>query len=344
MLRILLAADRSDVRDAVLDAAGADDQIEVVAVARNWGDLVRQVKALRPGLVVMGVGLKPLDGVETIKEVMTEAPTPIVLVFDPDDAEAVALSADALKAGALAIVPVPGRGGPAESTTPVARFLSTLKAMAQVKVVRRWREPTTRRLDPDTISGGRPPGRIVGIAASTGGPAAMKAILERLPVGFPVPILAVQHMSTGFTDSVAAWLDAAVPLTVKVARHGDLLEPGIVYIAPERQHLGVAGRTRVLLSDEPPINGFRPSGTFLFRSIARVFSAEAVAVILTGMGNDGAEGLRAVFEGGGDVLAQDEESSIVFGMPKVAIDAGLAHRVLPPEGIAAALLARVRGG
>jgi two-component system chemotaxis response regulator CheB len=182
----------------------------------------------------------------------------------------------------------------------------------------------------------------VAIAASTGGPPALQKLLGRLPRDFPAPILLVQHIASQFTGGFAAWLDSVVPLTVKVATAGEPLQPSTVYVAPEQRHLGVSRNgLSVLLSDEPPVGGFRPSGTYLFESVARAFGNAVVGLILTGMGRDGVDGLQALWAAGGMVWAQDEASSVVFGMPGAAVAEGLVDRVLPLHGMASALLALV---
>jgi two-component system chemotaxis response regulator CheB len=158
-----------------------------------------------------------------------------------------------------------------------------------------------------------------------------------LPADFPVPILVVQHIAKGFADGLAAWLNTVSPIEVKVAAQGAPLEPHTVYLAPDDRHLGVSPAGALTLSDASPIGGFRPSGSHLFETVARVYGPGAVALILTGMGQDGVEGLKALREAGGLVIAQDEESSVVFGMPAAAIDAGLAHEVLSLDEIASRL-------
>jgi two-component system chemotaxis response regulator CheB len=180
----------------------------------------------------------------------------------------------------------------------------------------------------------------VAIATSTGGPAALQRLLSDLPATFPLPILIVQHITPGFTAGLVSWLGDTTPFRVKLAQEGEPLTPGTVYLAPDDVHLGAGGRGgAVALSDATAIGGFRPSGTFLFESLARAYGPAVLALILTGMGDDGVAGLRAVREAGGYVIAQDERTSIVFGMPGAAVAAGLATLVLPLEAIAPRLVA-----
>jgi two-component system chemotaxis response regulator CheB len=185
---------------------------------------------------------------------------------------------------------------------------------------------------------------VVAIAASTGGPPALQRCLSELPTGFPAPILVVQHISAGFTDGFVAWLNSSVALNVKLAEHAERLQAGTVYIAGEGRHLEV-GNGKIRLNEErPPISGFRPSGTPLFESVAKEYGKAALALILTGMGRDGVDGLRAIKQLGGRVLAQNEASCVVFGMPRAAIDEGLADDVLAIEAMPSAVLKFVLPG
>ncbi|MHC5542748.1 CheB methylesterase domain-containing protein, partial [Singulisphaera rosea] len=177
-------------------------------------------------------------------------------------------------------------------------------------------------------------GRIVAIGASTGGPAALQQLITALPRDFSVPVLIVQHITPGFTEGLASWLNTSSGLNIRVAGHDEELLPHTVYIAPDDRHLGVSKKGTTLLSDAEPIAGFRPSATFLFDSVAASFGASTLAVILTGMGSDGLPGLRSVRQMGGHVIAQDEATCVIYGMPKSAIDAGVANQVLPIDLIA----------
>jgi two-component system chemotaxis response regulator CheB len=188
------------------------------------------------------------------------------------------------------------------------------------------------------------PVRLVAVAASTGGPAALLRILSSLPGDLTVPILVVQHIATGFVAGLADWLSASCNLRVKVAEHGEPLLKRTVYLAPDERQLGVGPDGRVVVAEAAAVNGFRPSGTYLFASAAQAYGASVAAVILTGMGSDGVEGLKAVKAAGGRVLAQDEASSVVYGMPGEAAAAGVVDAVLSVEEIAPRLAELIAGG
>jgi len=207
--------------------------------------------------------------------------------------------------------------------------------MAQVKVVRHWpaREVVGRqRQTLDSMPQAHR--KIVAIAASTGGPAAIQGLLSQLPTEFPAPILVVQHIATGFIAGFTAWLNTVCSLRVKVAENGEALVARTVYVAPDSRHLGLSSNWTVQLSNAPAIGGFRPSATFLFQSVAQVAGRAVVAVILTGMGRDGVDGLSLVRGRGGFVIAQDEASSVVFGMPAAAIATSQVDAVLSLPAIA----------
>ena len=281
-----------------------------------------------------------MDGFTAIKEIMITAPTPIVVATGSTLAGEVATAMHALRAGALAVLrkpPAPGSPGFDEAAR---KLIATVKAMAQVKVVRHWRlhgpadaGGTSVLLRASAVGAVRP--RLVAVATSTGGPAALQTLLSGLPGDFAAPILVVQHITAGFTAGLATWLNTVCDLQVKVAEHGERLAPHTVYVAPDDRHLGVSNQARRRAVDRAARRRLpaRPGRSSSSRS-ARVFGSAALAVILTGMGDDGVAGLRAVRQAGGRIIAQDEETSVVFGMPGAAVAAGLADQVLPLDRIA----------
>jgi two-component system chemotaxis response regulator CheB len=343
-IRVLIADGSVVERERMASALRREPGIEVVGeIARSTG-LIEAVKKLRPDVIALGIHLPGAGGFEATKEIMIEAPTPVIVVSDGDDADQVQASILALRAGALAAVrrPLPAQNG--EVVSLEQKFLAAIRNMAGVKVVRRWRESARPAAPPPPLPYAGEQARIVAIAASTGGPAALQAVLSGLPGGFPAPILIVQHIAGGFVDGLVTWLNSVCSLKVKLAADGEPLHAHTVYVAPDDRHLGVSGRSRILLSRSAPIGGFRPSATFLFESVAKAFGAGAAHVILTGMGQDGLPGLRQARAAGARVIAQDEATSVVFGMPGAAVEAGVADRVVPLGGVAAELIAAMKAG
>lgn len=335
MLRAVLVDDSPTTRCLLSEILQREGEIEVVGQAQDGVEAVEVVQKLRPQVVVMDVHMPRMNGFEATEEIMVTAPTPIVIVtasLMPGD---VSNAMQALRAGALTLLEKPGSPDSPDFERGARELVDTVKAMAQVKVVRRTRP---RRGTPAaTASAGEElPARaeIVAIAASTGGPPALQRLLSGLPRSFPAPIMIVQHISPGFTAGFVTWLRSTISLPVKIAGAGESLVPGTVYLAPEERHLGVSRRRTVELSDEPAIGGFRPAGTYLFQSVAQVFGPASVAVILTGMGRDGVDGLRAIRDAGGQIIAQNEASCVVFGMPRAAIEAGLADLVVRLDDLA----------
>jgi two-component system, chemotaxis family, protein-glutamate methylesterase/glutaminase len=279
-----------------------------------------------------------IDGLDATKEIMREAPTPIMMVSGSASVSDVALGLSATQAGALTLVEKPHGPDSPDYADDCRQLLTMAKAMAAVKVVRRWGAPGVARTGPTRRTDVAPRDsvrrvRMIAIGTSTGGPAALHRILIDLPRDFTVPIVVVQHMAHGFIDGLAKWLSANVALKVVVATPGEPLLAGTVYIGPDDQHFGANTDGTAGASTAAPIGGFRPSVDFLFDSFGRVYGSGLTALVLTGMGQDGVEGLRTVKARGGHVIAQDEASSIVFGMNGKAVESRLVDEVLPLDGI-----------
>jgi two-component system chemotaxis response regulator CheB len=342
MIRVLVAEDSPTARALLVGILSSDPEIEVVGEAQDGTQAVEMTQALRPDVVTMDIRMPRLDGFEATKEIMITAPTRIIIVTASTIAHEVETSLYALRAGALTVLPKP-HGPQAPDFEETARqLLATVKSMAQVKVVRHWRPaaplPGAGREEKPARPRSTPRGRVVALATSTGGPAALYQLLGDLPTEFPPPILVVQHIAPGFIAGLADWLNKACGLRVKVAEDGETLAARTVYFAPDNRHLGVTDLGRVALSQAPPVGGFRPSASFLFESVARAYGPAAVGVILTGMGDDGVDGLRALQRAGGRALAQDEKTSVVFGMPGAAVGAGAVEEVLPLQDISRRLV------
>jgi two-component system, chemotaxis family, protein-glutamate methylesterase/glutaminase len=341
MIRVLIAEDSITCRDLLIALCESDADLEVVGTASNGQQAIDMVKQLHPDVVIMDIHMPVLDGFEATRRIMVERPTPIVIVSATVDVQQATVSLHALRMGALSVLTKPALEPGADFVEVAQQFTATVRAMAGVRVVRRWsdRPAYLKDAQPARV----PPVAMVAIATSTGGPAALYRVLSELPKDFPVPIAIVQHIARGFVPALADWLASASPLTIKVAEHGEALLPGTVYFAPDDHHLLLADRSSVEVSARPAVGGFRPSGTVLFESLAQVYGAGGIGVILTGMGEDGLAGLRALRAVGGQILAQDEASSVVFGMPGAAVAAGIADAIVPLHMVAGQLRRMIAG-
>lgn len=345
MIRTIVVDDSATVRQLLVEILDSDPEIAIVATAANGAEAVELVVKYAPDLVVMDIHMPVLDGLEATREIMVRAPTPILIVSSAASQRQLELSLSAMQAGALLVLPKPEHPGSKQFPELRYQLICMAKAMARVKVVRRWGSksrtvalPARSRQGPDAAT------RLIAIAASTGGPATLRRILNELPHDFNAPILVVQHIARGFVAGFAEWLDKGCKLRIKVAEDGEPLAAQMVYIAPDDQHLGINCQGRIVLADAPPIGGFRPSATHLFESVARAAGAAATAVVLTGMGNDGLDGLRSLYAAGGRVLAQDRASSVIYGMAQEAVRHGLVDMILPLDSIAARLTELVAAG
>lgn len=336
MIRVLVAEDSATAREVILTILARDPEIEVVGVAKDGAEAVALTRRLRPDIVTMDIHMPVLDGYEATRRIMVEMPTAILIVSASVNVKDAQTSLDALGAGALGLSERPSL---TDSTEDRDRFLRTLRALSDVKVVRRARPAPVAPARPTAPATGS--AQIVAIAASTGGPAALAQIVAALPAGLPAPILVVQHNTHGFTPALATWLTGAGKLPVRIPEHGERLVAGAFYLAPDDHHLGADGGGRAILDPAAPIGGFRPSATYLFTSVARGYGSRALAVVLTGMGSDGTEGLRYLRAAGGHVVAQDESSSVVFGMPRAAIAAGVVDEVASLEDLPKLMCAAV---
>ena len=350
MIRVLVAEDSATARALLVSLLAAEPDVLVVGEATTGREAVEMTERLLPDLITMDVQMPVMDGLEATKQIMVRSPRPIIIVSSTARGDDVELSLEAMRAGALMVLPKPEGPSTPGFDADRRQLVSMVRAMSQVKVVRRHGSVAPFSADtppqhpvwivPPRSASARSSAliKLVAIGASTGGPAAIRTILADLPRDFPVPILVVQHIAHGFTAGLAHWLGGDTPLRVKVAEFGERTEAGTVYIAPDDRHLGCqldgAGDIRIKLDNAAPVGAFRPSVSYLFQSVADTLGAAALGVILTGMGDDGVAGLRVMKACNARVFAQDEASSVIYGMPREAARAGVVDAVLGLNSIA----------
>lgn len=343
--------DSALVRRLIVTALAEASDIEVVGTARDGLDAIEKVEELRPDVVTLDIEMPHLDGLGALEKIRASQPRLPVIMFSTLTERGASATLEALSRGASDYVTKPSNtGSVAEGLVSVRdQLVPRIRALAGVRRL----TPTTRPPRPRTVAPVRRAGAAAGPAAalligcSTGGPDALATVLSGLPADLGVPVLVVQHMPPVFTTMLAQRLDRISPLSVREAATGDVPMAGEVLIAPGDWHLRVeagrgTGQPRVTLDQGPQENFCRPAVDVLFRSAAQVYGGRLVATVLTGMGQDGLEGVKALVEQGARVIVQDQESSVVWGMPGAVASAGLADEILPLDRIPAGLLRAVR--
>jgi two-component system chemotaxis response regulator CheB len=346
---VLVVDDSAFMRQVISQLVESSGEFRVVGTARDGREAITQVQALDPQIVTLDIDMPELDGLGALGYIMTHVPRPIVMLSAATTRDGHDATVRALELGAVDFVRKPSGPVSADLTKVATRLLGALHAAATANLA----GATSPALPPPFV-GADPPRRptamataAVAIATSTGGPRALASVIPELPRELPAAVLIVQHMPAGFTKSLARRLDAVSRLTVAEACHGDVVVNGRAYIAPGGCHMRVDmvdGVPRIVVDEHaPPVWGVRPAADPLFRSLAAAFGPACVGVVLTGMGRDGAEGLRAIREAGGAAIVQDRETSTVYGMPNAALRLAGADHVVPLAGVAPAvgrLLAR----
>jgi len=341
MIRVLLVDDSPIVLHILQRLLSRSPEIQVVGTAADGREALELLPSLKPDVICTDLYMPVMDGLEFTREVMANYPRPILVVsiaVEPGSPNIFRL----LEAGAVDIMSKPRDILTGDLDKVAHELARKIRILAGVHVFRRnnkARGAPAAKLAPKPIVIPRPqtPVRMVVIGASTGGPQALHAILAHLPASFPAPIVCVQHIGSNFLSEMVTWLAEVSQLPVRKAVHGETPQAGVVYFAPEVAHLELDDGGRFALSLAAPLDGHRPSVTITMRAAARCFGAGAVGVLLTGMGRDGAEGMASIAAAGGITIAQDEASSVVYGMPKVAVELGAVQHILPREKIAPAL-------
>lgn len=344
-IRVLVVDDSAFMRRILTELLSAEPDIEVAGTARDGQDGVEKALALAPDVITLDVEMPRLDGYGALQAIMQRRPTPVVMVSS-HTREGAEATIRALALGAVDVLAKPSGPISLDMATVREDLVRKVRAAAGARVRYRrslaeWTPParSPRPPGPPGPAAGSPgrAARAVAIACSTGGPGALHQVVPRLPADLPAAVLVVQHMPPGFTRSLAQRLDDLSPIAVKEAEDGDPVRPGQVLVAPGGKHMVVGADGKVRLTEDPPVHGVRPAADPLLESLPPVFGSRVLAVVLTGMGYDGARGVRAVKRAGGRCVAEDASTCVVYGMPRVVIEMGLADEVVPIHEVAGAI-------
>lgn len=338
-IRVVIVDDSLVAREMLAQILATDPGIEVVGQAVDGRDGVEMVARLRPDLVTMDIHMPRMDGLEATESIMAYTPTPILVVSSSVHGEGMGRAFDALSAGALEVIKKPEPRDWADLERIGREVIRKVKILARVKVITHIRGKRGTPARPEKVpavaaAGGH---SIVAIGSSTGGPSALMSVLKPMPRTFPLPIVIAQHIADGFIPGLVNWLDGSCAVSVKAAEDGMTMQPGVAYFAPTGRNLKVDG-SRLAFAAPEKGQLYIPSADTLLASVARTHHGRGIGVLLTGMGADGASGLKAMHDAGSPTIAQDEATSTVFGMPRAAVEIGAASTVLPVQDIGAEIL------
>ncbi|WP_096485807.1 chemotaxis-specific protein-glutamate methyltransferase CheB [Methylorubrum populi] len=340
-VRVLVVEDSLVVRILLTHIIARDPRLELAGAVESGEAALAAIETVRPDVISMDIRLPGIDGLETTRRIMASRPTPIVVIADSVEDSSLKISMNALRAGALSVVEKPVATTNDGYEAVAGQICTQLRIMAAVPVIRRrpiGAEWSARKTAPapelPLLSDTDAAPTVLAVAASTGGPPALAKVIGGLAADFPLPVLLVQHMGAAFMDGFAKWLDGVVTLSVDLARDGQTIQAGHVYVAPGDRHLELGPNGTLRVSDAAPVGGQRPAATVLFRSVARQAGAQGIGVLLTGMGEDGAQGLLDMRKAGAATVAEHESSAVVYGMPAAAVRLNAASRVLPVDQVA----------
>ena len=340
-IRVLIVEDSKVVREFLEYIIGRDPRLEIAGAVGSAEEALRILDRVSPDVISMDIRLPGMNGFDATQRIMRENPTPIVVISASLDCEDLQITMNALDAGALTVLEKPSGVTSDEYEAVAERLCTQLAIMSEVKVVRRHQGVRSvedaRQARRPAQAPNREDYQILGVVSSTGGPNALVQLFGGLGPGFPLPILLVQHIPSSFLEGFGSWLEQACPFPVKIVKDRAIPAPGTVYMAARDRHLR-AKKGYLEVDDGAPVCAQRPSGTTLFESMAKSFGPHALGVLLTGMGEDGAQGLLKLQNSGGYTIAEHESTAVVYGMPAEAVRLGGVSESLPLPAIAPRIL------
>lgn len=342
MIRVLIVEDSIVRQEFLKNILESDPEIQVIEIVNDGQKAIEAVKKFRPAVVTMDINMPILNGFDATRLIMETTPTPIVIVSSEWDTKKVETAFRAMEVGAVACLAAPAGIGHPDHEYSVQELIDTVKSMSEVKVIRRWpRQPRkeacpVRQFAPTwaVVNTSVREAEVVAIGASVGGPIALQTILSAIPMDFRIPILIVQHITAGFAKGLVEWLCLTSSIPVHLGRQGEKIIPGQAYVSPDNFQMEVTNSGTIALTKGEPGESICPAVSRLFRSVAEVYGQNAIGVLLTGMGRDGASELKMMKDLGAVTIVQNQETSVVFGMPGEAVKIGGATYQLPLEEIA----------
>lgn len=336
-IKVLIVDDSDLTREVLKKILEVDPSLQVIGMAENGLTAVDLVKNLKPDVVVMDIQMPVMDGFKATEQIMAYCPTPIVILSSVIDRGGIYTTFNALAAGAVDVMEKPSLLPNASWLEIGSVFIKKVKLVSKAKVITHVKgkvKGISRYIEPVSFDGSmKNKYEVVAIGASTGGPSVIMQILKTIPPDYGSGILVVQHMSAGFINNFVEWLGSACKIRVKLAQEGEMVGKGQVLVAPDGYHTIVKNKKTIGLLSGETVNSVKPSVDILFKSVAELYGESAVGVLLTGMGADGADGLKHMKDRGGLTIAQSEESCSVFGMPKAALEKGAVSKVFSVEDI-----------
>jgi two-component system chemotaxis response regulator CheB len=334
-IKILVVDDSQTAREIISKILSSDDEIEIVGQAKNGREALALVNQLNPDVVTMDMTMPEMDGFQAVEQIMAYHPVPIAIVTSSLSGKGQKFVYRALELGAMTVI-----GKPENLQDLGDNCIKELKLISKVRVVTHLHGRRAARMERLKITRRRNlrTKNVIGIVGSTGGPIALQRILSKLPCDIPAGIVIVQHITAGFEDELIGWLNMSSDISVEQASSDKPIQPGIAFLAPSGHHMVVKQEGRLDFIDTAPLWGVRPSGDILLSSLAEIYGPQTIGVILTGMGKDGARGMKAVKDAGGMTIAQDDKTSLIFGMPKAAIETGAVDKIVPIERIAGEII------
>jgi two-component system chemotaxis response regulator CheB len=342
MIKVLVVDNSKEIQDFIARILSSDTDIHIAGVACSGQEAIEFVRSEKPDIITMAVNMPGSDGFETARTIMEISPKPIVMVSSIKNNNETLFTNRYIESGALAIIRRPEPSEPAQFLDFQKELIRTVKLMSEIKVVKLYSRNRNKNLktfaSEDPFENALKRVRMIAIGASTGGPLALQTILSKITGNLLVPVLIVQHIAPGFVNIFQKMLSATSGIQLKIAEDAEKILPGIGYIAPDNFHMGITRGEKIHLSNQPPENGSKPSVSYLFRSVAQTYGPNSLGVLLTGMGKDGADELKDMKDKGALTVVQNEDSSVVFGMPGEALRLGASNNSFSLERIAEIML------